>query len=443
RPSGADESAPPERLARAIGADPRDGSVQWTRKMKAIHIAPPYSSLTASIRMKSRRRGGMRPAVFLNSTGFSSRHELGGTRFARLEDYAADFFNYLNSNDKLIPTEAHEQFTVNRIVGVWLRIRTKIDERVEQRLREKGGEVSENELRGIVDACANEELDTLKKFSFFEEQDEKTTSAFIKENGALLAKLKREVFEELPISSGSSRKLRLCAGYNLTRQAFDSNYSGIVIAGYGTEEIFPRLTSHIVDGTFSKKLRIRSQDTVEVGIRNPALVSSFAQSDMITTFMEGVNPEYRDLIDQYLALLFSKVTGLVADSLAKHIDGAQSTISAVKKEIDRAMEIAAHDAIKKLGRYRRDFHVDPITHAVGVLPKEELASMAEALVHLTSLKRRVSMEEETVGGPIDVAVISRGDGMVWIKRKHYFDKELNHHFFANYFVGARGEKAYD
>ncbi|WP_338115586.1 glycine zipper family protein, partial [Thiococcus pfennigii] len=42
----------------------------------AIHIAPPYSSLTASIRMKSRRRGGMRPAVFLNSTGFSSRHYL-------------------------------------------------------------------------------------------------------------------------------------------------------------------------------------------------------------------------------------------------------------------------------------------------------------------------------------------------------------------------------
>ncbi|MBK1733649.1 hypothetical protein CKO41_18185 [Thiococcus pfennigii] len=28
--------------------------------------------------MKSRRRGGMRPAVFLNSTGFSSRHYLSG-----------------------------------------------------------------------------------------------------------------------------------------------------------------------------------------------------------------------------------------------------------------------------------------------------------------------------------------------------------------------------
>jgi hypothetical protein len=43
------------------------------------------------------------------------------------------------------------------------------------------------------------------------------------------------------------------------------------------------------------------------------------------------------------------------------------------------------------------------------------------------------MDPETVGGPIDVAVISKGDGFVWIKRKHYFVPELNHHFFANYF----------
>jgi len=43
------------------------------------------------------------------------------------------------------------------------------------------------------------------------------------------------------------------------------------------------------------------------------------------------------------------------------------------------------------------------------------------------------MAEETVGGPIDVAVISKGDGFVWIKRKHYFRPELNHCFFRNYF----------
>lgn len=52
---------------------------------------------------------------------------------------------------------------------------------------------------------------------------------------------------------------------------------------------------------------------------------------------------------------------------------------------------------------------------------------------LTSFKRRVTQDPETVGGPIDVAVISKGDGFVWINRKHYFNPALNHQFFANYF----------
>ena len=63
--------------------------------------------------------------------------------------------------------------------------------------------------------------------------------------------------------------------------------------------------------------------------------------------------------------------------------------------------------------------------------------MAEALINLTSLKRRVSPEEETVGGPTDVAVITKGDGMVWIKRKQYFPPELNHGYLARTY-GRRG-----
>ena len=46
----------------------------------------------------------------------------------------------------------------------------------------------------------------------------------------------------------------------------------------------------------------------------------------------------------------------------------------------------------------------------------------------------MSLDSETVGGPVDVAVISKGDGFIWIDRKHYFRKDLNHHFFRNYYV---------
>ncbi len=48
-------------------------------------------------------------------------------------------------------------------------------------------------------------------------------------------------------------------------------------------------------------------------------------------------------------------------------------------------------------------------------------------VTLTSLKRKVSLQAETVGGPVDVAVLSKRDGFVWIRRKQYFKEELNQH----------------
>ena len=53
--------------------------------------------------------------------------------------------------------------------------------------------------------------------------------------------------------------------------------------------------------------------------------------------------------------------------------------------------------------------------------------MAESLVNLISLKRKVSLQAETVGGAVDVAVVSKRDGFVWIKKKHYFKEELNLH----------------
>jgi hypothetical protein len=73
------------------------------------------------------------------------------------------------------------------------------------------------------------------------------------------------------------------------------------------------------------------------------------------------------------------------------------------------------------------------------LQKSDLAEMAEALVNLTSFKRHISKESETVGGPTDVAIISKGDGFIWKKRKHYFDVDLNKHFLENYYRGENDE----
>ena len=67
---------------------------------------------------------------------------------------------------------------------------------------------------------------------------------------------------------------------------------------------------------------------------------------------------------------------------------------------------------------------------VGVLSVDEMAELAETLINLESLKEKVTRPTQSVGGPVDVALISKIDGFVWIKRKHYFEPKLNPRFFT-------------
>jgi hypothetical protein len=60
-----------------------------------------------------------------------------------------------------------------------------------------------------------------------------------------------------------------------------------------------------------------------------------------------------------------------------------------------------------------------------MLSIEEMAHLAENLVSLESLKEKMTRSTETVGGPVDVAAITKSEGFVWIRRKLYFDPALN------------------
>ena len=108
-----------------------------------------------------------------------------------------------------------------------------------------------------------------------------------------------------------------------------------------------------------------------------------------------------------------------------HIDGE------VKQKILDKFETTAEkrkEVIERLLKQIESEHSEGVVEIVANLPKDELAMFAETLVNMTSFKRRISRDAETVGGPIDVAVISKKDGFVWIRRKHYFDPSLNPHF---------------
>jgi hypothetical protein len=159
----------------------------------------------------------------------------------------------------------------------------------------------------------------------------------------------------------------------------------------------------------------------QVGFENGAVIVPFAQREMVDIFMSGMDPRFAAEFIGGLAKTFQEYPGVIIDSIGKLTEDEKKGLKEKFGETSREIVLQIGN---QLNSYR-SFNFTPIVNVVAALPKTDLASMAESLVNLTSLKRRVSLQAETVGGPVDVAVISRSDGFIWIKRKEYFRPELN------------------
>ncbi len=50
---------------------------------------------------------------------------------------------------------------------------------------------------------------------------------------------------------------------------------------------------------------------------------------------------------------------------------------------------------------------------------------ADFLVHMTKMFSRFGPGAPSVGGPTEIAAITKHEGFKWIKRKHYYEQRLN------------------
>lgn len=359
------------------------------------------------------------------------RRELGDKCFETLEEHAEDFLAFFSRKNPVFPDRAQDRAARN---FAYTMFRTILEDALVdvEAMIERDEEPTREQVIAEIERSISFHRQRWKEAPLRAGVPKSYKQAVAKKYKKGIDEAIKAVFEQVELSASAKRNLRQLipevASKDLRFERAPS-HSGIVIAGFGKSDVFPRLRRYHFEAIFANRLKCTEEDPVYIGADWRAAIIPFAQAEQVHTFMRGIDPSLRLHLHHWWHHKLEDVVGEVADQLKL---SKRKKASLEKSFEERCVEIVHDEYEDDLDKFSEENNVSPITNIVGMLPKDELAEMAESLVNLTSFKRRVTPEAETVGGPIDVAVISRGDGFIWIKRKHYFRTELNPHFVANY-----------
>lgn len=208
----------------------------------------------------------------------------------------------------------------------------------------------------------------------------------------------------------------ICNYFNLSLTSETDNLMGLFFAGYGQSDAFPKFTHIELYRVVGGKIKYRLVERYEES-NNHAQIVPLAQPDVILTFCKGISNRFINYIPQKVESIINSKIDTLPDTFTADQKGALKTILGSSKS----------DIASAISATIQNDNVKPILDSVQLIPLPEMAFLAESLVNITSLKRTFAIDgnQQTVGGPTDVAVMSKGDGFVWIKRKHYFDKQMN------------------
>lgn len=352
--------------------------------------------------------------------------------FDSLREYADDFLDFITATKQLIPDELREAYFTEAILRRLHLIRLHIDGAAEKRLG-AGERLGQTKLRKIIDDAITAEEDEWGRRPDGGWLAAIDLTRIQRRYSDQIDELMDQVLQKLPVVARQRTRIRRLLLNSLGKEPYwhpalrgrVDPQSGLVVAGFGEKEFFPRLLSFEVSGVIDDTLRVAAREDQATSPNNNAIIAPFAQREMVDSFVTGINPILHDSLTGYMRSIEETFPDAILELMRRQLSTVSDTdADALHGSLRSLVLLTIRGLTEHLNELRND-QVVPILNSVAYLPKDELAALAESLVNLTSLKRRVSDDPETVGGPVDVAVISRGDGFVWIKRKHYFSPDLN------------------
>lgn len=357
------------------------------------------------------------------------REKLGNQSFPTLDGYVDSLFDYLKS--EAFTPECYIAYVNQCAINLFHIICNDVDALVTDAIKEKG-EIDESEIEQLHAKCVSDAYNNISNMLKQQKIKRADIAKSMSTHRDVVRQTINELLENRPVKHHYKRKLiDACLIVAIVFPAM--NQSGLVVAGFGSSDVFPSARGFEIHKILDGNIHFFPTYKAEVTLDDTVHIKAFAQSNETQNFMNGVSSRISNYMNNEMEKVLSggfseEVTkllikdGIVPENKSKD---CKTRLGEVGSGVYEYL-MTSVDNISKM-----EFS-GPVVSAVAFFSPTEMASMAETLVSLESFRQQITLSNETVGGPIDVSVITRGDGYIWMKRKHYFDPKLNHQFFSNY-----------
>ena len=330
--------------------------------------------------------------------------------FGTLDDYVDSFCSWLAHRQDLFPEESQAVFLESLVTKYLLGVRSTILDELKY-FNIPRDDWDTLEVLEKVNGILSEDVEYLDGLSDLDGLNLKWAEARYQTLQPAIQAAIEYVFDDVPRDAVSDLEYERIAKRILFKRTFSQDYDArLAFVGYGEQSIYPRHIWVDFQGVVGDKPR-HVRDSLSILTNMSSSLRTHAQDEAIHTFLRAFHPSFFDIAKNYQDETIDLILAIIDDEL--------EVISSEKvtDKIAILREVRMDGISDEFNRTSKSGFVDPFTSTLSGLPSTSLGKMAENLIELQILRQSSQAIQDTVGGAVDVGVITLEKGFQWFKHK--------------------------
>ena len=241
------------------------------------------------------------------------RDQLGQGAFGSLREYADSFLEFLGTSAVLFPKNRQDQFVRRGSFRFLFRVKQDLDLRVRAHIKAEG-EISEGALKDELTALLEQHRQAVEGEELLSSADPTDVQSVSAAHSEVIDSVTNQVLEQAPFSDDQRVLLRDLVSRTLLNIRSVVSDCGMVFAGFGTDDVCPMLVQYDVRGVVAGKPHHRRRMIIDGHDRGG--IFPFAQTEMVSTFMEGISPAIKATIYNFIHRISEELPNAIVDDAA-------------------------------------------------------------------------------------------------------------------------------